>query len=179
MRSCWEERPEQRPTFAEIASSIVVHRADTPSDLIDGAEDEDEMFTNLDFNVREFMNDSESLVTSILNLIASHNQTEPKEQATTPTSCSSPMGDYTDMRPLSRPLARNGSLLTGSDHYDQAPRLTKPGSDCEGAGPTSHDCNFTRSQSARYNSSVHVRDTSSCSDYYPMFAAEPATVNIK
>lgn len=179
IRSCWEERPEQRPTFAEIASSEVLQRTDTLSDLVD---DEDDLTTNLDFNVREFMNESESLVTSILNLISSK-EMEPddtKDQATTPTSCSSPLGEYTLMRPLSRTLVRNGSLQMGNDHYNQAPALTKPGSDYRGAGRPPHDCNFARSASTRYSSSVHVsRNASNCSDYYPMCSAEPARVNIK
>lgn len=182
MKSCWEERPAARPTFAEITRNSVLQRAATPSDMLYPEDDEEDMITNLDFNIHDFMNDSESLVTSILKLLPGSEQVEADvhpgtELVTTPTSCGSQTGDcYTDMKPLSRPLsrvARNGTL-TEYDHYNQAPANNKP------SGPPQRNCSLVRAHSAHDKSkSVHVsRNASNCSDYYPMSAAEPARAKI-
>jgi hypothetical protein len=178
MRSCWEELPGQRPTFAEITSKRPL-QLDNPTLYDDVAPDEDEMITNLDFSVREIMNSHESLVSSILNLLP-HVKTGTLTGSELETVHPTAMEDcYTDMKPLSRSIsevaARNNGR--GGHHYgNQASLHTKPSHNGElkRAGTTSRDHSLVQSHSTQYISAPVSRNNSNSSDYFPMFTAERA-----
>lgn len=198
MSSCWQERPEQRPRFADIVSTItntvlptmasVASNNDTSSDgdIIAPCDDNDdeEQTDFLDCNEPLFSN--ESLFDSILNLLPNtHGSQEVEvdmhsrtEVATTPPSCPPTDDYYTEMiTPLSRVVRKDkGCCNKANSKPANSNDRCKPNRDLTRAHSTQDHMMSTQLKSKGEGVSVS-RNVSNCSDYCPMFAAQPAKPN--
>lgn len=202
MKTCWHDQPDERPTFADITHLITTRvfpgiafpesplkNSDMFYDTVASYDSPAEEDTTTTFGK---LNDDESLFDSILDLLPKAYKLKAEG---TEVVAATPSGAHTDyymqMKPFSE-LSR-GRGRVSSDQNDYYNHTTTPATttgrigeckqeSCDSVGESRDSVGETRPQSAKDHTCSTVkskdkgvsRNVSNVSDYFPMFAAEPA-----
>lgn len=176
MRDCWEERPELRPTFADLFHTIstkIPPKTDPPpaTDTTDSNTDTGDTAANKSTTngytpmLQLEEGDSSSLFNSILSLLPSSFLTSFSETDKEASPACDPKSDYYTTITPRRPGGVPSQYVVGP----------KPTTDLGGMRGGGDDCGGVSAGACLPKVQVQVaRNPSNVSDYFPMYPAEPA-----